>query len=68
MFEEKESIVKELIIRTANPDSIEIKESAKGELYFSFKIYGDSKNVDELIDRASKLKEAIEKKILRRGV
>lgn len=35
------------------PDSVTVKETAKGDLYFEVKCYGDAeKDMDELISRA----------------
>ena len=38
------------------PDSLTIKESAKGDLYFEIKVYGDTmQSVDSIINRGNEL-------------
>lgn len=59
-------IIKEIIIKEEKKDSVEIKESAKGELYYTLKIYGDADKPDEFIKKINSFRERIEKEVLRR--
>ena len=59
--------IKEIIVREENPDSVEIRELAKGNLAYSIKIHfnADGK-IEDIIEKINKVKNALEKDILRR--
>ena len=61
-----EEIIKELIVRQEKTDSLEIRETAKHELLYTIKVYGDVENPDEFIKKINIFKEKVEKDILMR--
>ena len=57
-------IPKQIIIINDKPDSVTIKQSAKGDLYFELKVYSNL-GVDwsKELDRIFKIKEDIERRL-----
>lgn len=56
--------VKTVLHLTEKPDSITVKETAKGDLYFDCKVYGNTESdMDELLERVSKMYEGIVKRM-----
>ena len=62
-----DDIVKEIVIKQENPDSVEIHEDAKNLLHYELKLYFDSNGkIEDFTNKVNKFKEAIERDILRR--
>ena len=54
---------KELLIKTDKPDSVELRQSAKGEVFWTVKVYGNTN--DEIIQKVKELRAGIEKELSR---
>ena len=62
-----EENVKQLIIKEDNKSSVEIHEDAKNNLHWELKVYFDENGkIEDFVNKVNKLREAIEKDILRR--
>lgn len=58
--------IKEIIIKEDN-SSIEIHEDAKNQLHYTAKIYFNAnEQIEDIITKVNKIKDAIEKEVLRR--
>jgi len=62
-MDEEEGIRKNIHLNE-KPDSITIKETAKGALYYEVKCYGNTKeDEDELVDRAKRIYDKLIEKM-----
>ena len=62
--EESKEIIN--IIKTEKADSVTIKEDSKNRLHFEIKVYWDADKPEEFIQKVNKLKELVEKEVLKR--
>ena len=61
---ENVEIAKEVIIREEKKDSLTIKQSAKGQLYYELKVYGDTDDLDNFIKKVNEVKKRVEREVI----